>query len=92
MANIDDAAEATFRILERGAAYGVEVTIPDTSPTVVTSFATEADAEAWIAGYKERVVARATTKNWRRRGPTPPSARLAEAEAAQAEPRDAPEA
>jgi hypothetical protein len=36
----------------------VEVTIPDTHPTTVTSFTTEADAEAWISTHKQRVADR----------------------------------
>lgn len=31
------------------------MTIPDTEPTTVTSFATKADAEGWIAAHKKRV-------------------------------------
>src|SRR3954447_24011115 len=45
-------AEASYRIVflaDKG--YGVEVSIPDTSPTTVTSFATEQEAERWIAGH-----------------------------------------
>jgi hypothetical protein len=53
-------ADARYRVV--GCAdrtFGVEVTIPDTHPTTVTSFTTEADAEAWIAAHKQRVAARA---------------------------------
>jgi hypothetical protein len=35
--------------------FGVEVTIPDSFPTTITSFATAADAEAWIAAHKRQV-------------------------------------
>jgi hypothetical protein len=38
-------------------AFGVEVTIPDMSPTTVTGFATLADAERWIARHKAAVAA-----------------------------------
>ena len=34
--------------------YGVEVTIPDTFPTTVRPFASEADAERWIERHKEK--------------------------------------
>jgi hypothetical protein len=49
-------ADATYRVIRRSdGTFGVEVTIPDTEPTTVTSFATKADAEAWITAHKERV-------------------------------------
>jgi hypothetical protein len=50
-------AEATYRVvpLQKEGAFGVEVVIPDTYPTTVTEFATEADAEAWIAHHKNQV-------------------------------------
>jgi hypothetical protein len=49
-------AEAKYRVFARpDRTFGVEVTIPDTQPATVTSFATEADAEAWIAAHKQRV-------------------------------------
>lgn len=50
-------AEAVYRVISLpDNTFGVEVVIPDTEPTTVTSFATAADAEAWIARHKERVV------------------------------------
>jgi hypothetical protein len=49
-------SEATYRVISRpDRTFGVEVIIPETSPTTVTSFATEADAEGWIAAHKKRV-------------------------------------
>ena len=49
-------ADATYRVTCRpDKTFGVEVTIPDTQPTTVTSFPTTADAEAWIATHKQRV-------------------------------------
>jgi hypothetical protein len=50
-------SEATYRVipLPKGGAFGVEVAIPDTYPTTVSEFATEADAEAWIVQHKSRV-------------------------------------
>jgi hypothetical protein len=57
MPKIHPHAEATYRILQRAdSTYGIEVSVPDSSPTIVTSFGTEADAEAWIADHKRRVV------------------------------------
>ena len=53
-------ADARYRVVRRAdRTFGVEVTIPDTQPTNVTSFTTEADAEAWIAAHKRRVADRA---------------------------------
>ena len=50
-------AEAIYRVipLPKEGAFGVEVVIPDTHPTTVTEFATEAEAEAWIARHKDQV-------------------------------------
>lgn len=48
-------AEATYRIIQLDdRKYGVEVTIPDSHPARITSFATEADAEKWIAMHKAK--------------------------------------
>lgn len=48
-------AEATYRVipLDDGS-FGVEVNIPETYPTTVSKFATEADAEAWITEHQRR--------------------------------------
>jgi len=47
---------ATYRLVpQKDSAFGVEVTIPDMHPTTVTGFATQADAEMWIAKHKERL-------------------------------------
>jgi len=35
--------------------FGVEVKIPETYPTTVSKFATEADAETWITEHQRRV-------------------------------------
>ena len=50
-------AEATYCVisLDNGS-FAVEVTVPDTHPTKVSMFKTEADAEAWIAEHKRRVL------------------------------------
>ena len=48
-------ADATYRIVpQKDMAYGVEVSVPDSSPAMVTSFATEQEAEAWIVEHKRR--------------------------------------
>lgn len=48
--------EATYEIvpLDPGG-FGVKVSIPDTSPTTVSRFDSEAAAAAWIALHKNRV-------------------------------------
>jgi hypothetical protein len=49
-------ADATYRVVpQMDGTLGVEVWIPGTFPTTVTSFATEAGAEAWIERRKEAV-------------------------------------
>jgi hypothetical protein len=60
-------ASATYRVVRQsGGAFGVEVMIPETQPTTVTSFATAEDAEAWIASHKERVAdLRSSSRRWR---------------------------
>jgi hypothetical protein len=57
-------AEATYRViaLDDGS-FGVEVSIPDTNPTKVSPFKSEADAEAWIAEHRRRVSAQ-TQPGW----------------------------
>jgi hypothetical protein len=50
-------AEAVYTVVPLSTGgFGVVVTIPDSSPTTVTRFDSEADAETWIARNKERVV------------------------------------
>jgi|SwirhisoilCB2_FD_contig_41_5106024_length_379_multi_3_in_0_out_0_1 hypothetical protein len=59
-------AEAVYRIVtQEDETFCVEVTIPETSPTTVTSFASAADAEAWIESHKDRV---RQSQTLRRRG------------------------
>ena len=58
-------AEATYSVKPlKGGAFGVEVKIPDSSPTTVSSFETEAAAEAWIARTKARIAAESETGRW----------------------------
>jgi hypothetical protein len=50
-------ADATYRVVRLpDGAFGVEVTVPDRLPATVSSFKTEADAEAWITQNKKLVV------------------------------------
>lgn len=61
-------AEATYHVVPLSdGAFGVEVRIPDTHPTRVTSFATEAAAEAWITQDKLRVETETAAGKWFRR-------------------------
>ncbi|MFZ1109830.1 MAG: hypothetical protein WAN43_15965 [Rhodomicrobium sp.] len=47
---------ASYRIVtQENATYGVEVIVPGSYPALVTSFASEELAEAWITGHKQRV-------------------------------------
>ena len=47
---------ATYRLVARlDNSFGVEVTIPGMSPTMVTGFGSQAEAERWIAKHKEEV-------------------------------------
>jgi hypothetical protein len=58
-------AEASYRVilLENGS-FGVEVSIPDSNPTTVSMFKTEADAEAWIAEHRRRVQSQTQSGRW----------------------------
>jgi hypothetical protein len=48
---------ASYRVVaQENSTYGVEVIVPGTSPALVTSFATEDIAEAWITDHKRRVL------------------------------------
>jgi hypothetical protein len=68
MSSIEPTTETTFRIfLQDDKSYGIEVTIQDSFPTTVKSFATEADAENWIANYQTRMSEKKTKKTWRQR-------------------------
>ena len=60
-------AEATYRIIPiDNGSFAVEVSIPDSYPTRVSMFRTEADAEAWIADHQRRVLAQIQSKRWYR--------------------------
>jgi hypothetical protein len=65
-------AEAAYRILPlKDGGYGVEVAIPNTYPTTVSRFATEAAAEEWIAQKKQRVELEGVRRKWFRRPGAP---------------------
>ncbi|MGH7047342.1 MAG: hypothetical protein ACREE2_13255 [Stellaceae bacterium] len=44
--------------------FGVEVNIPDSHPTTVTSFSTAIDAEAWITEHQRRVQSQNPSNGW----------------------------
>jgi hypothetical protein len=49
-------AEAIYRVIPGGGgAFAVEVSIPESYPTKVSPFSTEADAEAWITEHRGSV-------------------------------------
>jgi hypothetical protein len=51
-------AEASYRVIPfDNGLFGVEVSIPDSHPTRVSTFKTKADADAWIAEHRRRVEA-----------------------------------
>jgi hypothetical protein len=62
-------AEAIYRVvpLPKEGRFGVKVVIPDTHPTIITEFATEAEAEVWIARHKSQVEANALSGSTFRR-------------------------
>jgi hypothetical protein len=58
-------AEATYRVVQiDDESFGVEVWIPDSHPTKVSTFRTEADAEAWIAEHQHRVRSQTLSGRW----------------------------
>jgi hypothetical protein len=62
-------AGASYRIvLQENSTYAVEVSVPGSFPALVTSFATEESAEAWIIGHKRRVAENAPRGFMRTRG------------------------
>ena len=59
---------ATYRVIALGdATFAIEVVIEGTSPTMVTSFPTEAAAEVWITAHKARVLNPPNRVRWRSR-------------------------
>jgi hypothetical protein len=71
MARTHPHADADYRVVTlKDGGFGVEVKIPDTFPATVSTFATAAEAEAWIADHKGRVKADAGGQRWFRRSGT----------------------
>jgi hypothetical protein len=67
-------AEATYRVIPFDVgSFAVEVSFPANYPTKVSKFATEADAEAWIAEHQRRVQAENHSGRWFRRPAGPRS-------------------
>jgi hypothetical protein len=55
-------AEANYEVVPLAAGgFGVKISIPDSNPTTVTRFDSEAAAEAWIAAHKTRIEAQSQT-------------------------------
>jgi len=62
-------ADATYRVVPLpGGNFGVEITIPDSYPTTVSSFDTEAAAEQWIASNRQRVAQEGESGRWFKKG------------------------
>jgi hypothetical protein len=58
-------AGATYRVINFDAGMlGVEITIPEMLPATVGKFATQADAQTWIASHRNRVQAETETGQW----------------------------
>jgi len=54
-------AEATYRIVPLDdSGFGVEVSIPDSSPAMIKSFPTREAAEAWITEHKRQAASEPT--------------------------------
>jgi hypothetical protein len=76
MAQTHPHADATYRVIERpDKSFAAEVIIPGMYPTLISGFATEDTAHAWIAKHKKDV--EDYTGGWRRKKknydpPTPP--------------------
>jgi hypothetical protein len=67
MARTHPHAEATYLVITLpGGTFGVKVSIPGTYPTTVSTFATKADAKAWIAKHKKRVEEHSSATSWLR--------------------------
>jgi hypothetical protein len=67
MARTHPHAEASYKVVAfEDGTFGVEVSIPDSSPTIVTKFASEQDAEAWITAHRHRVQSQAESGYWLR--------------------------
>lgn len=47
-------AAATYRVVQQKESYGVEVSVPETCPTIVSGFASQEQAESWLADHKRQ--------------------------------------
>jgi hypothetical protein len=66
MARTHPHAEATYRVIQRpDASFAAEVSIPGMFPTLVTGFADETAAQAWITKHQHEV--EDYSPGWRRR-------------------------
>jgi hypothetical protein len=64
-------AAASYRVVPQyDLTFGVEVRVPGSFPALVTSFASEQIAEAWITDYKRRVEENAPRGFMRRKSRT----------------------
>jgi hypothetical protein len=67
MARTHPHAEASYKVIAfEDGSFGVEVSIPDSNPTVVTTFASEEAAEEWITAHRRRVRSQAESGYWLR--------------------------
>jgi hypothetical protein len=67
MARTHPHAEASYKVVAfEDGSFGVEVSIPDSHPTTVKSFASEEAAETWIADHRRRVRTQAESGYWLR--------------------------
>lgn len=58
-------AAAVYRVISfADGSFGVEVNIPDSYPTIVSRFLTEADAETWIAEHQRKIQTQTQTRGW----------------------------
>jgi hypothetical protein len=62
-------SDATYRVIpQANDTYGVEVLIDAMNPTMVTGFASEPDAEAWIERHKLHVASGPAGRRWFKKG------------------------
>jgi len=58
-------AEATYSVVPlANGTFSVQVVIPESYPTTVSPFATEADAKAWIGEHQRRVQSENERSRW----------------------------
>ena len=58
-------AEASYKVVPfEDGSFGVEVRIPESHPTTVTTFASKEAAENWIADHRNRVQSQSQSGRW----------------------------